>query len=118
MELAIKNIRNEVSADDGYRIFIDRLWPRGISKEQFKVDYWAEKMAPTQALIKWFHEDRDTRFEEFSKRYAEELRVNPEDDFFFRLLNKHPKVTLVTDVHDVQHSHVPTIMHFIETHVK
>lgn len=65
------------TADDGYRIFVDRLWPRGESKESFHYDLWVKNVAPSTTLREWFHADPDSRWEEFVRRYTDELRSNP-----------------------------------------
>jgi Protein of unknown function, DUF488 len=66
--LAIKRIQEPASPDDGYRILVDRLWPRGISKEYAAVDEWAKDVAPSNELRTWFGH-RDDRFAEFADRY-------------------------------------------------
>ncbi|MDE6527857.1 MAG: DUF488 family protein, partial [Muribaculaceae bacterium] len=60
--------------DDGYRVFVDRLWPRGESKERFHYDLWAKEVAPSAELREWFHADPQGRWEEFHDRYLQELR--------------------------------------------
>ena len=72
MDIRLKRAYEPASPTDGYRVLIDRLWPRGISKEQAKLDEWEKEMAPS-TLRKWFgHEP--SRFDEFRKRYIDQLR--------------------------------------------
>jgi uncharacterized protein YeaO (DUF488 family) len=71
-ELKLKRIYDAPSADDGYRVLVDRLWPRGVSKEDAKLDEWDKEIAPSTELRKWFNHEKD-KFEEFAKRYREEL---------------------------------------------
>ncbi len=74
----LKRIYEKPSDDDGYRILIDRLWPRGISKEEARLDEWDKELAPSNALRKWF-DHQDELFPEFSKRYHEELKSKKSD---------------------------------------
>ena len=75
-ELKVKRIFLPPEAPDGRRILVDRLWPRGISKEMAALDEWAKDAAPTSALRKWFGHD-PKRFEEFAFLYRKELNENP-----------------------------------------
>jgi uncharacterized protein YeaO (DUF488 family) len=69
----VKRVYDDVSEDDGYRVLVDRLWPRGVKKEDADLDDWNKDIAPSADLRKWFNHEED-RFEEFSKRYKEELK--------------------------------------------
>lgn len=77
MPIQIKRIYDEQQPDDGTRILVDRLWPRGISKEKANIHYWAKAVAPSNALRKWYQHDPD-KWDEFKRRYTEELNANPE----------------------------------------
>ena len=71
-----KRIYDEPSADDGYRVLVDRLWPRGVSKERAALDEWDKDIAPSSDLRTWFgHEPAN--FDEFRARYEDELKQNP-----------------------------------------
>jgi len=76
MFLHIKRVYDEPGPDDGERILVDRLWPRGLSREKAAFDEWMKEVAPTPALRKWF-DHRPERWAEFQKRYREELADNP-----------------------------------------
>lgn len=71
----LKRIYEEPSENDGYRLLVDRLWPRGISKEKAKIDEWNKEIAPTTELRKWFNHQNEL-FDEFAKRYQEELQAH------------------------------------------
>lgn len=73
--IKIKRIYDPPELEDGYRILIDRLWPRGIGKEKAKLDEWNKNIAPSTELQKWF-DHKEERFEEFSLRYQEELKTH------------------------------------------
>lgn len=77
MRLQTKRIHEAVSKKDGNRILIDRLWPRGVSKEKAAIDYWARDAAPSTALRKWYQHTPE-KWAEFQKRYFKELEANPE----------------------------------------
>lgn len=72
-----KRIYDEPDARDGFRILVDRLWPRGLSKDQARIDLWLKEVAPSNALRKWFGHDR-ARWAEFKRRYFKELADNEE----------------------------------------
>lgn len=76
MSVRIKRVYDEPAADDGERILVDRLWPRGISKEKAAFDAWMKEVAPTSGLRKWF-DHRPERWDEFRQRYRAELQGNP-----------------------------------------
>lgn len=73
MKVRTKRIYEEPEPSDGFRVLVDRLWPRGISRERARLDDWERDLAPSSSLRKWFGH-RPERFEEFRHRYVEELR--------------------------------------------
>ncbi len=72
MKIQIKRIYDPPGDDDGLRILVDRLWPRGVKKKEARVDVWAKELAPTTELRKWFNHDA-SKFSEFRSRYLKEL---------------------------------------------
>ena len=99
--VAIKRAYDRPSSDDGTRILVDRLWPRGLSKRKAALDGWAKDVAPSTGLRKWFGH-RAERFKKFSKRYRAELKNNPA---LADLRALKGKVTLVYAAHDPQINH-------------
>ncbi|MFC3902854.1 Uncharacterized conserved protein YeaO, DUF488 family [Acinetobacter marinus] len=75
MPIQLKRIYDELSASDGKRILVDRLWPRGIKKEDAKLDLWAKEVAPSNELRKWYAHDEE-KWDEFQVRYRAELDGN------------------------------------------
>lgn len=75
MKIKLKRVYAQPSQDDGYRILVDRLWPRGFSREMLKIDQWMREVAPSDALRKWFSHD-PKKWEDFLKRYKKELNTN------------------------------------------
>ena len=96
----IKRAYEPQSPDDGYRVYIDRLWPRGLSHETFHYDSWDKPIAPSTQLREWFHADPENRWEEFAEKYRAELTSNPAFDALRREIAGKPKVTLLYSSHD------------------
>lgn len=90
----IKRIYDEPSDKDGYRMLIDRLWPRGISKKGANLDEWNKEIAPSTELRKWFGH-KEERFDEFAKQYREELKAKAEELNRLRAIAKKNGITLL-----------------------
>ena len=78
MQINIKRVYDPPKVSDGYRILIDRLWPRGTKKEALKYDIWEKNIAPSPALRRWFHENPQEHWEGFVSLYSKELEKNKE----------------------------------------
>lgn len=103
MDIRIKRVYEAPAKDDGYRILVDRLWPRGISKEEAHVDEWLKEIGPSNELRKWFgHEP--PKYLEFKKRYEQELHGQPELLKHIRDLAKKQRLTLVYSAKDEDHN--------------
>ena len=89
-----KRIYEPAAADDGFRVLVDRLWPRGVSHERAALDLWLKEVAPSAELRVWY-DHRDERFAEFTRRYLAELDVNPALEQLRELVAEHPKTTLL-----------------------
>lgn len=94
LSITIKRIYEAPSKEDGFRILIDRVWPRGVTKEQAKLDEWNKNIAPSMALRKWF-DHREERFKEFARRYETELSDAQEDLERIRDIAKNKEVCLL-----------------------
>ena len=77
MKLRTKRIYEDPAKSDGRRILVDRLWPRGVSKEKAKIEYWAKEISPSNELRRWYQHDPD-KWPEFRRRYFKELSQNPD----------------------------------------
>jgi uncharacterized protein YeaO (DUF488 family) len=109
----VKRIYVAGEPDDGYRVLVDRIWPRGVSKEKAHVDLWMKEIAPSDRLRKWFGHD-PRRWAEFRKRYRGELEKNPGLAGDLRSLEKtHRTVTLVYSARDEQHNQAVALRNFI-----
>ena len=103
MDVRLKRAYEPASAEDGYRVLVDRLWPRGVSKEQAKLDEWDQELAPSRQLREWFGHEPD-RFPEFRRRYIDELRANRARLRELRRRAKTGTLTLVYSAHDSEHN--------------
>ena len=102
--LKIKRIYDSPEKDDGFRVLVDRLWPRGVSKEKAHLDLWLKEIAPTDALRKWFGHD-PKRWTEFAAKYRKELGGKKElTAQIKKLARDHDNVTLLYAAHDASHN--------------
>jgi uncharacterized protein YeaO (DUF488 family) len=101
--IKLKRAYEPPAADDGVRILVDRLWPRGVRKENAALDQWAKDLAPSTELRKWFGHD-PKRWEEFRRRYREELHRHADRVEQLRAMARKGHVTLVYSAHDEAHN--------------
>ena len=99
----LKRAYEPPDADDGTRILIDRLWPRGISKERAAIDQWMKDISPSAELRKWFGHD-PARWNEFRRRYAQEVHKNRDLLDQLRSLARQRRITLVYSAHDEKYN--------------
>lgn len=112
MSVQVKRIYEYYSAGDGYRILVDRLWPRGIKKDTGLVDLWLKKIAPSTELLKWFQHDPQ-KWNEFKWRYYKELDTNEENlQPLLSAIEEHD-VTLLYSARDKQHNQAVALLEYI-----
>ena len=111
--MKIKRAYAPAEAADGYRILVDRLWPRGISKERGKIDLWLKSVAPSNELRKWFGHDPE-RFAEFDRRYRAELAESGALDELRAVLREHPDATLLFAAHDEAHNNAAVLKELLD----
>jgi uncharacterized protein YeaO (DUF488 family) len=97
-QIEIKRIYEAAEKSDGYRVLVDRIWPRGVSKDAAALDEWNKDVAPSTELRKWF-DHKVEKFDEFAQRYQAELADNPAVDGLLQTAKKH-KLTLLYAAHD------------------
>lgn len=117
MQLSIERIYGSEVQADSYRILIDRLWPRGISKEKAQLDQWAKEIAPSTELRKWFNHDPE-KFDEFKQRYLAEINENPAIADFLKLLEETlvtKDVVLLYGAKDQQDNQATVLLAFLRT---
>ena len=110
----LKRIHEPVTPEDGYRILVDRIWPRGVSRNAAQLDLWLKEIAPTAELRKWFGHDPE-RFAEFGKRYREELAGNPALEQLRSLITEHDRVTLLYAARDKTHNQAAVLLKLLDT---
>jgi uncharacterized protein YeaO (DUF488 family) len=103
MDVRLKRAYEPPVRSDGYRVLIDRLWPRGVSKEKAHLDEWARELAPSSELRRWFGHD-PARFEEFRRRYLEELVAQDAELRELRRRAREGTLTLVYGARDSEHN--------------
>jgi uncharacterized protein YeaO (DUF488 family) len=103
LDVRLRRAYDAPAASDGYRVLIDRLWPRGVSKENARLDEWARQLAPSSELRRWFGHD-PARFEEFRRRYSAELAAQDEKLRELRRRAREGTLTLVYGAHDEKHN--------------
>jgi len=102
--IRVKRIYEQPSKEDGYRVLVDRLWPRGMSKDRAKIDLWLKEVAPSDALRKSFCHD-PKKWDDFKKKYRQELTKKPELIFEIRKAEKEKgTVTLLYSARDEEHN--------------
>ena len=99
----LKRAYEPVSGADGTRVLVDRLWPRGVSKEDAAIERWMKELSPSTELRRWFGHD-PARWQEFRRRFAEEVRRHPEELEELRALARQGPITLVYAAHDKEHN--------------
>ena len=115
VDVRLKRAYEPAARGDGYRILVDRLWPRGVTKDDAALDAWAKELAPSAGLRRWFGHD-PRRFREFAGRYRQELRAPGArarlDDLARRAA--HGPVTIVFGARDARHSNAPVVLAEVE----
>lgn len=108
----VKRIYRPVEKTDGKRILVDRLWPRGVSKEAAHLDEWMKEIAPSTGLRQWFHHD-SANWDEFTARYLLELKQNPAVGHLLDIVKQNETVTLLYSAHDEQHNQALVLLDVI-----
>lgn len=114
----LKRAYDPQSPEDGFRIYIDRLWPRGLSHETFHYDLWDKEISPSTELREWFHADPADRWDAFKEKYIKELTSNPDFSNLVSLVKKHGVVTLLYSSHDENHNNAVIVKEALLNHIK
>lgn len=112
-EYKLKRAYEAAAPDDGFRVYIDRLWPRGLSHETFHYNLWDKDIVPSTQLREWFHADPQNRWPEFEQKYTAELKANPSFQSLKSLLETKPVVTLLYSSHDELHNNAIVLFHLL-----
>jgi len=111
--LKVKRVYEHPGKSDGFRILVDRLWPRGLTKAKAKIDLWLKEIAPSDALRKWSHHD-PKKWLDFKKRYFAELGKNPEQAKNILSQSKGKTVTLLFGAKEEQHNNAVALREYLE----
>jgi uncharacterized protein YeaO (DUF488 family) len=114
-ELRLKRVYEQPSATDGMRVLVDRLWPRGLSRQRVAADLWLRDAAPSAHLRRWYDHDVG-RWQEFRTRYRDELSRRPQVLDVLDDLRRRSPVTLVFGARDVAHSHATVLREVLDEH--
>lgn len=120
MKIKIKRIYDPYDTDDGWRVLVDRIWPRGISKERAHLDEWRKELAPSSELREWFCHIPD-KFEKFSIAYQAELDNNPlAQEFIKQIVMKSTEnqVTLLFSARDTEHNQAIVLRDYLKEKAK
>ncbi|MGG7104375.1 DUF488 domain-containing protein [Rhodococcus sp. 24CO] len=115
-KIVVERIYEQSGSENAVRLLVDRLWPRGIRRDELSFDDWAKELAPSSELRKWYGHDT-TRFDTFSARYRAELAARPVREYLARVTpaaDPHP-IVLLTASKDLTHSHASVLADYLRT---
>lgn len=112
--IKLKRVYEDYSEDDGFRVLVDRLWPRGIKKEYLHYDLWAKEISPSPSLRKWFHADPEDRWREFSEMYRRELEASSTVAKFVDEIASKKTVTLLFASREPEHNHARILKAYLD----
>ncbi|MDQ6901514.1 MAG: DUF488 domain-containing protein [Bacteroidota bacterium] len=115
-ELRIKRVYEPSESNDGFRILVDRLWPRGMNKEKAHIDIWLKEIAPSNDLRKWFNHEPG-KWKEFVEKYHEELRRSEPVNEIMKLIKKHKIVTLLYAASDTKKNNALALQGFLQNKI-
>lgn len=113
-QIKIKRVYEDPESSDGYRVFVDRLWPRGMKKEAMHYDLWAKDITPSPEIRQWFHQDPDARWHEFAGLYRKELDGSDAVKAFVEKIRQYPVVTLLYASRSPDHNHALILKDFLD----
>lgn len=110
----IKRAYDPEEASDGFRVYIDHFWPRGLSHDTFHYDLWDKDIAPSNELREFFHADAEDHWKEFERRYTTELKANPAFAALRQLLSTKATATLLYSSHDHEHNNAAVVLQLLK----
>lgn len=113
-QIRIKRVYDPAAPDDGCRVLVDKLWPRGLRKEALHYDLWAKEIAPTAELRAWYHADPEARWREFRRRYTDELRASEAVQEFVRRIADKDAVTLLYASKNAAENHALILQEYLQ----
>ena len=117
MNIQIKRVYDVAQASDGARVLVDRVWPRGMTKEKVKAHKWLKSIAPSTGLRKWFGHDPE-KWDDFKRRYFRELDANPEAVEQLLDITVKQRLTLLYSARDTRHNQAVALKEYLLTHFR
>ena len=117
-QILLKRVYEENTPEDGFRVLVDRLWPRGIKKEVLKMDLWAKEATPSSNLRTWYHQDPENRWDEFTLLYYKELEGSSAAVELAEIVKKHSVVTLLYASKAIEHNHAQILKVYLDQLLK
>lgn len=117
-QIKLKRVYEDMSEDDGFRVLVDHLWPRGMKKEHLHYDLWAKDITPSTGLRKWFHEDIPDRWHDFETMYEKELSESVAVKDFVKTIKPHKVVTLLYASRETEYNHANILKSYLEKVLK
>lgn len=118
VEIKLKRVYEDYSENDGFRVLVDRLWPRGMKKEYLHYDLWAKDITPSPALRKWIHEDVQNRWADFERLYTKELGESPAVAEFVEEIRTKKVITLLYASREPLHNHARILKAYLDNALK
>ena len=121
MKIRIERIYNNPKGDNSFRILVDRLWPRGLSKEKVRIDLWQKEIAPSNSLRKWFGHDEE-KWDEFKSKYFKELDKKGDSDIVDRIIKlakeEENSITLLYGTKEERFNNAVALKDYLEEKIK
>lgn len=114
MQIKLKRVYDDPEKSDGFRVFVDRLWPRGMKKENLHYDLWAKDITPSPELRQWFHQDINNRWATFFSSYQKELSESDKMKDFIEEIRKYNVITLLYASKDAEHNHALILKDYLD----
>lgn len=115
MSISLKRVYDPPAKEDGYRVLVDRLWPRGLSKEEARIDLWLKDIAPTNELRQWFKHDPH-KWNEFRTRYFRELKQRADEIGQLKNRSEAGRLTLLYAAKDTENNNAAALKEYLEKH--
>ena len=112
MPIKLKRAYEPATPRDGHRVLVDRLWPRGRSKDQLQIDEWLKEVAPSDKLRRWFHQD-ESRWSEFRRRYLSELKTHRETLRKLAARAEQERITLIFSATNADHNNAVVLKQYL-----
>ncbi len=113
-QIKIKRVHDAAERSDGFRVLVDRLWPRGMKKENLHYDLWAKDITPSTSLREWYHQDEESHWEVFKKKYMKELKESPAVKDFVNQIKGRPTVILLIASKNEIENHALILQNYLD----